>query len=210
MEPAVWTEPNDVAMALNRLGVPLEVLREAVQSGYLARISRTTNDAPNAAGFYQWNDTLRSLRENMTTRDWHRNDDGNWPRTVHPDRLHAIAVSSGDENTGRHEVMPSTKTAKGPRTAAAININQLWIPGLEPKDADETAGAEYPTWLLMFYADGKELRSELSLPVAMDTEGHVIAWRERIILPSLPLTPDIDVPEPDFGPDVEIKIAKKG
>ena len=123
MQTVVRWEVVDVENALAGLRVPLEVLQEAVQAGYLGRISRTANDAPNAAGFYQWNDSLRSLRENMTRKNWERGDTGNWPTTVHPDKLLAIAVSSGNRHTGKETATPSTKTPKGPRTAEAVNIN---------------------------------------------------------------------------------------
>lgn len=188
---------------------PLTVLTEALQAGYVGRNSRTANDAPNAAGFYQWNDTLRSLRENMASRGWSRNDDGNWPRTVHPDDRLAIAVSTGNQNTGRIDATPSTSRAKGPRTAYAVDVNQTWLPGFEPKKP-VVEEADYPTWFLMFHREKLELRSELSLPIEMGDDGHVNAWRERIILPTLPLDPEFGVlPGPDFGPDVEIKIARR-
>ena len=211
MQTAIWSELDDVEAALARLEVPLELLQEAVQAGYLGRISRTANDAPNAAGFYQWNDTLRSLRENMARRNWQRNDNGNWPTTVHSEKLRAIAVSSGNQDTGNAKATPSTKTAKGPRTAKAVsvNANQPWLPGFEPVQYDEAQEPNHPTWLLLFFADEKELRAELSLPVTMDCDGHVSAWRERIILPALSLGPIVTMPAPDFGPDVDIKIARK-
>ena len=70
--------------------------------------------------------------------------------------------------------------------------------------------AGYPTWFLLFHRRGSELRSELSLAIKMGGDGHVKAWRERIILPIIPLDPEFAVtPEPDFGPDVEIKIARR-
>jgi hypothetical protein len=50
MQTAIWFEIDDVKTALERLSVPLAVLQEAVQAGYVSRISRTSNDAPNAAG----------------------------------------------------------------------------------------------------------------------------------------------------------------
>jgi len=211
MQTVVRWELIDVENALAGLSVPLKVLQEAVQAGYLGRISRTANDAPNAAGFYQWNDTLRSLRENMARETWRRSDTGNWPTTVHPENLLAIAVSSGNQHTGKETETPSTKAAKGPRTAKAVSINahQSWLPGLEPLQEDLAPDANLPTWFLLFYADEKELRSELSLPVNMDSEGHVSTWRERIILPALPIDPVLTLPEPDFGPDVDIKIARK-
>lgn len=207
------TKFSDVETFLVLLGVPLTVLQEAVQAGYLGRISRTSNDAPNAAGYYQWNDTLRSLRENLARRGWHRNNNGGWPIIVHPDNILAIAVSSGNQYTGNAKATPSTKVAKGPKTAKAVGINantkQQWIPGLEPLNTAEQEPT-CPTWFLLFFAAEKELRAELSLPVNIDCEGHISAWRERIILPALPLDPVTNIPEPDFGPDVDIKISRKG
>ncbi|MBV8362011.1 MAG: hypothetical protein JO189_29375 [Deltaproteobacteria bacterium] len=210
MQTMVRSELVDVEETLGKMGVPLKVLEEAVQAGYLAGISRTANDAPNAAGFYQWNDTLRSLRENMASQNWERNDAGNWPTTVHPDKLLAIAVSSGNADTGKETANPSTKALKGPKTARAvtINANQPWLPDFELEE-EVAPEANLPTWLLLFYAAEKELRAELSLPVNIDSEGHVSAWRERVILPALPVDPVLTVPEPDFGPDVDIKIARK-
>lgn len=210
MESRIWFDPETVEDVLANHQLPaLAVLQEALQAGYLGRSSCTANDAPNAAGFYQWNDTLRSLRENMASRGWHRNDWGNWPRTVHPDGRLAIAVSTGNQNTGRVDATPSTSRAKGPRTAYAVDINQTCFPGFEPKPKVDDADADYPTWFLLFHREKSELRSEISLPTKMGEDGHVNAWRERIILPTLPLDPEFAViPEPDFGPDVEIKIAR--
>jgi hypothetical protein len=65
------------------------------------------------------------------------------------------------------------------------------------------------TWILLFRATGTELRAELSLPVNMDEGGQIRLWRERIILPSQPLDTAFTIPEPDFGPDVEIEIQRR-
>ena len=212
MQAKVVKELDDVQMVLDRLGVPLQVLQEAVQAGYVSRISCTTNDAPSASGFYQWNGTLRNLREKMVSAGWQRNNTSNWPTIVHPEKLLAIAVSSGNENTGRVNGVLSTKNAKGIRTvtAVSINANQLWLPGFEFMQLEQGAQISYPTWFLLFYADEKELRAELSLPVKVDSEGRVNSWRERIILPVLSLEPEIKISEPDFGPDVDIKITRRG
>lgn len=211
MQAVVRYEPEQVEEALARLGLELPILLEAVQAGYVSRISRTANDAPNAGGFYQWNDTLRSLRENSAARGWKRDDSGNWPTIVHPENLLAVAVSSGNESVGNPRATPSTGRPKGSRTAHAVEVNaaQGWLPGFEPQTAEPTA--ERPTWLLMYFASRDELRAELSLPVSMDIEGRVVAWRERIILPKISLDPDavVNAPAPDFGPDIEINIAKK-
>ena len=211
METAVRYELNDVEIALARLGLTIAPLAQAVQLGYLARHSCTANDAPNAPGFYQWNATLRGLREGLVLMDWTRCDDGNFATIVSPDERIAISVASGNLDTGNPLAVPSTRSSKGPNTAAAVSVNagqfELFPAMFTPPvhDGDDKRA----TWILLFYTDGKELRSELSLPIAMDVDGHIMAWKERIILPVQPLDNDVPVLNPDFGPDVEIKVSRR-
>lgn len=213
MRPAVVrTDRDDMEAALRSLGVPPRVLQEAVHAGYVSRISRTPNDAPNAPGFYQWNETLRSLRDGMALHGWRRNDEGGWSTTVHPENKMAIAVASGNQNTGNAKATPANRSAKGPRTAEAnsANVVQLLLfKDMEPPESATVSGPGRPTWFLIFSCDVNELRAELSLPVHMDEDGYVSAWVERIILPPLPLEPAVAATEPDFGPDVDIQIARR-
>jgi hypothetical protein len=209
MLPAIWTSPEEIDAALARLGLTLAPLRRAVAAGYLARISCTANDAPNAPGYYHWNATLRGLREELVTIDWSRCDDGNFSTIVHPSNKVAIAVASGNEDTGIVEAVPTTRCAKGPNTAAAVTVNiaQLELFPIEAPPVHD--GHERVTWFLLFYADRHELRAELSLPVFIDAEGQIQAWRERIILPSEPLESEAIIPEPDFGPEVDIDVRRR-
>ena len=214
MQPKVYATLTEIETTLEKMGIPLILLQEAVKAGYISRISRTANDAPNAAGFYQWNDTLRALRENLTKEGWSKDNTGNWPRAIHPERKFFIAVSSGNIATGNQSSTLSTKSAKGPKTANAVDINatQPWIVGFQELCAplEKTATNDsLPTWFLLFYTDEEEVRAELSLPVGMDCEGHVDEWRERIILPALLTNTSIDLPEPDFGPDIDIQITRR-
>lgn len=211
METAVHHELSDIESALARLGLTLTPLVQAVQLGYLARHSCTANDAPNAPGFYQWNATLRGLREGLVLIDWNRCDDGNFATIVNPDGSIAISAASGNQDTGKVLAVPSTRSSKGPNTAAAVSINasqyemfpEVFSPPVHDGDSSRA------TWILLFYTDRKEIRSELSLPISMDAEGRIMAWKERIILPTQLLDHEITLPNPDFGPDVEIKINRR-
>jgi hypothetical protein len=211
MKVAIWSEPDDVEAALARLGLAIAPLVVAVNRGHLAAISRTSNDAPNAAGFYQWNETLRTLREELVPFEFTRSDAGGYSTAMRGDKRMAIAVSSGDEGTGVAAANPCTKQVKGPRTVAAVSSNatQLELFPHEimmPPPAEEV---DHLTWILLFRAAPTELRAELSLPVTMNDGGQVAAWRERIILPRQPLDANFTIPEPDFGPDVEIEIQRR-
>ena len=213
MEVAIWSEPEEVEAALARLGLALAPLLMAVSRGHLAAISRTSNDAPNAAGFYQWNETLRTLREELATYDFTRSNVRGYATALRADKRMAIAVSSGDEGAGVIGANPSTKQVKGPCTVAAVGLNATQLelfPSLILMPKPDVAGLECLTWILLFRATPKVLSAELSLPVTVDDEGQIKAWRERIILPAQPLDTPSKIPEPDFGPDVEIEIQRRG
>lgn len=208
---AIHAVPEDVQVALSRLGLTEAPLMRSVLAGYLSRISRTANDAPIAAGFYHWNETLRTLRDELVVLGWTRRDEQMFSTIRSPDGRIAISVSSGDEATGRFPGSPRTKRDKGPRTASAIyaNVGQLDFFETVPEPVPE-GEVECLTYVLLFYADATELRGELSLPVSMDENDHIDSWRERIILRSQPLDPESSVmPQPDFGPDIDIDVPRR-
>lgn len=207
----IHDELEDVDVALARLGLTAPPLMRSVRAGYLSRISRTANDAPIAAGFYHWNETLRTLRDELVVLGWTRVDEQMFSTILSPDGRIAISVSSGDEATGHPRGFPRTKRDKGPRTADAIyaNVEQLdlFVAAPEPTLEKEV---ECLTYVLLFHADATELRAELSLPVSMDEKDHIDSWRERIILRSQPLDPEgTAMPEPDFGPDIDIDVQRR-
>jgi hypothetical protein len=212
---AVWSDPGDVDAALARLGLALPDLIHAVHAGYVSRISRTANDAPNAPGLYQWNDTLRALREQLALRGWHRDNTANFATVVNPRRTLAVAVSSGNPNTGRADRIPSTSRHKGSCTAERVSTNAVQMELFPTSHAvqihNKEDESETVTWTLLFHTDRHEIRSELSLAVRMDAQGQIEDWRERIILPVIPLDEDGDnlIVEPDFGPDVDIDVIRR-
>lgn len=210
MQVAIWTKPDEVDAALARLGLAAEPLMRAVLAGHLTRINCTENDAPNAPGFMQWNGTLRTLREELVISSWTRLNKGGFPLTVSPAKTVAIAVASGNENTGIRGAIPTTRSPKGPNTVSAVHSNAAQfdlfaeiIIAPPPEETDRT------TWFLLFHNDGKELRAELSLPVTIGEHGHIDLWRERIILSTQPLEPSFVLPNPDFGPDLEIDVRRR-
>lgn len=210
MQVAIWTDPEDVDAALARLGLTVAPLLKAVLAGHLARINCTENDAPNVPGIMQWNGTLRTLREELVLTAWTRCNAGGFARTISPTGSVAIAVASGNENTGIRKAIPTTRSAKGPNTAAAVQTNaaqlDLFAEVIPTEPLEE---AERVTWFLLFHNDGSELRAELSLPVTMGEDDRIGLWRERIILPAQPLDTGFTLPEPDFGPDLDIDVQRR-
>jgi hypothetical protein len=179
--------PADVDSRLGQLGLQAEALVAAVQRGFGAWASCTAHHPPLLPGVLHWGETLGALREYLCGRGWTRSDQGNLSLAISRGGQLAIAVSTGDEGTGKAECTPCTRSSKGPRTAAAVDTNAqlaFWPEStmLSEEEADALNSRE--TWLLLFHRDmtAREVRSELSLPVALGTDGRVDGWRERILL----------------------------
>jgi hypothetical protein len=216
LEETVWESPRDVGIQLAELGLAVEPLSVIVQAGYHSYNTRTSNDAPNAGGFYQWNDTLRALREYCVRNGWRRNDDKGFPTVVSAERTIALCVSSGNENTGIAAAPLGTKNSKGPCTQHLVEDNRIALfefPS-DPRPVRLSRGAHkgraIPTWALLFYNAADEIRSEVSLPVFF-ADARIQRWATRIILPAIPREPDDHrrIIDPDFGPDIDIDIRRR-
>jgi hypothetical protein len=187
----VYSSPQEVPDRLLELGLNQEILCEAVQRGQAARASCTPNHPAPYFGIAAWAETVAALRELLRPLGWERVDSGNLPLTVDAAGRVSLVVSTGDENTGNLRANPCTRSSKGPRTQNAVTVNALQMTlfdlRLRPEDLDESNGKM--TFLLLFHrlpVEG-EIRCELSRPIAMNDEGQVSGWAERIILPTLPM-----------------------
>jgi hypothetical protein len=213
MQTLLHAAPAAAATALSHLSLTEEPLLAAVMQGYFARIDCTANHPPLYPSFVAWGETVRALREQLAPGGWMRNDEKNYSRTMHPDGRIAIAVATGDEATGVAGMTPSTKSAKGPSTLDALEVNRtLWLPGMAPDSvAEETDGDRPPvaTWILLVHHAESEIRSELSLPYDIGTDGRITVWQERILLRVLPLDPEPMVVVPPTQPDIDVVVRRK-
>lgn len=217
MQSVVRIETVDVNGRLAELGLAIDLLREPVMQGMLARSECTPNDPPLYPGFATWARTVRCLREKLIPQPygWERSDEGNYPLAVSPDGKLAIAVATGDENTGDPEITPLTKSPKGPRTQSAIEVNQqtqgLLFAEFAEGEIPLNAHSDRTTWILLQHYDQarKEVRFELSLPNSYS--GKVDGWSERIIFGALPFDPTIRIPVPTLPnlPDIDVPLRRR-
>jgi hypothetical protein len=206
----VLSETPEISSRLARLGLNESELGQAVMRGLLARSEVTPNHPPLYAGFITWGATVCALREVLLPKGWERSDEGNYSTVLHPSRAFAIAVATGDENTGNPTANPMTKSPKGPNTRSAIAVNfsqSLLFPELPALvDNDENK----LTWILLISHLNGNVKSELSLPI--NCEGKINGWRERIMLPDIDLDPTqlfaIDRVMPNL-PDIDIEVRRK-
>lgn len=214
MQTLLHADPDTATAALSRLDLTEEPLVAAVMQGYLARIDCTANHPPLYPSFVAWGETVRALREQLAPAGWERNDEKNYSRTVHPSGRIAIAVATGDEATGTADLTPSTKSAKGPSTVEALEVNraQAWLPGMEPAQAAEEEGEDKPpvtTWVLLVHHADNEIRAELSLPYDTGTDGRIAVWQERILLRALPLDAEPTAVVPPAQADIDVVVRRK-
>lgn len=204
-------QPHEVADRLRQLGLTPDILRTAVMVGEAARLSCTANDPPGFAGYIAWGSTIRTLRELLAPLGWKKNDDGNYSTVVDEQEAIAIAVASGDENTGSLGISPRTKNAKGPATIAAIdaNVRQLAFPFRDQRPVQiQPRRTQRVTWILLISRFDNEVRFELSLPTATGDDDRVESWQERIILDSIPIDPP-PVAQLDPGPEIEVEVHRR-
>lgn len=213
MQTMLYADPDATAIALSRLSLSEGPLLAAAMQGYLARIDCTANHPPLFPSFVAWGETVRALREQLAPAGWVRNDEKNYSRVIHPQGRIAIAVATGDEATGVAILAPSTKSAKGPSTAEALEVNraQAWLPGMQPsemtqKDDDKPS---ITTWVLLIHHAGDEIRAELSLPYDTGADGRITVWQERILLRTLPLDPEAVSAVPPTQPDIDVVVRRK-
>ncbi len=215
----VLVDPWDVNRRLAELGLTAEILTKAVEASQFARDACTENDAPNFPSIAAWNGAVRSLREDLGLEGWTRVNDTGQPLIVRPDGAFAVTPTSADENTGRQSQFdPKTNSSKGPRTLEKVQLNGWLFQDMadsEAADVESINKQRMNLWMLLIHYDRAlgQVRSELSRPVDVDNEGHVVGWSERIILNPFDVEPMFEaLPEDGSGPDggeIDIEIKRR-
>jgi hypothetical protein len=215
MTAIVRQESREVRSRLAELRLEEESLRDAVRRGQLAFLNCTPNHPPPFPGMAAWAETVCAVREVLIPAGWQRSNDNNYALCVDPAGMVAIAVATGNEGTGFAEATPSTNARKGPSTSEAIAANQLRFNFMDQpvtrNGRPVPAGSGRQTWILLIHRSTDEVRCELSLPISIGEDGHIDAWRERILLGSIPLDGDLveAVPVPPPLPDIDVSVRRR-
>lgn len=214
----IFSEPEAVSDRLRQLGLDEAALRQARQQGLLASLECTVSHAPTAAGTYGYHEIVRALRDLFRQFGWSGDDRWNRGLLTNEDESRAIAVASGDENTGRIDATPCTRNPKGITTIQAVRDNSVgWLFSEMEEDREaqlETSGIE--TWMLLTFRDlgTQTFRSELSLPISVNGRRCPDQWRERIILDVISFDDVVSVeanPNSPSGstPEINVEIRRR-
>ena len=215
MDTIIHSDTFSVARRLDELGLSHDVLVNAVAAGYQARSNCMDVDPKMFRGLTMWAVTTRHLRLRLLP-NWRQKDDANLSLIVSPDERIAIGVATGDEGTGIPDLIPSTKSSKGPRTidAVATNNRQLELEftfpdGWTPSFPSVTKHGDCATWLLLIHCDASSVRAELSHPLSFDDYKRVNGWRERILLPSINIEPLDEIELDDDTLPIDVPVRRK-
>lgn len=208
-ETKIWYQPPSKAQRLHQLGLTEAELLKAVHDGQASAANCTENNPPLQRPIDAWGGTIRSLREIKIPQGWKRYDEKHQqPLVLNPKADMAITAAAGDEYTGIKDRNPATKSSKGLLTQIAVKSNRLKYTmfGDIRRNTRET-------WILLFYRDQDtlEIRSELSLPLDMNSEKQVDQWLERIILSPIPLdgmTETLRDDQPKV-PDIDVRVRRR-
>ncbi|MEV5650216.1 hypothetical protein AB0L57_18370 [Nocardia sp. NPDC052254] len=192
------------------LGLSVETLEKAFTRAEADVRMCTRHDPPTMPGFTRWARIVRFLREELVSDGWTYDNPLNQPRTIHPRRLLAIVVKSGDDVTGLDlpELWPANKNPIGAATKAAVTDNEQ----LALFTAEDLLGAgKMRTWFLLYRIADGVVNAELSLPDEIEGD-RITHCLERIILPAIDLGPDYIAsvgPSPDDGSPYSVQVERK-
>ena len=212
----VYMSSADVTTRLNALDLKREYLLDAIRFGATYAVECTRHDPSSLRGTSLWGKTIRKLRDILSLDGWKASDKDNLSLTVHPSKMCAIAVVSGNERTGISDKTPATRYSRGRATREVVSSNRPSFSMLSADWAEQEAASTMQTWFLLHYWDytASEIRMELSLPAAMTADGFVVQWKERILLGAVGDGPVVarSVPDDSIDPNadaIDIPVLKK-
>ncbi|HEY6747568.1 MAG TPA: hypothetical protein VI357_17845 [Mycobacteriales bacterium] len=191
---------------LSELGLDVETLHRAIRAGVAARATRTDLAPRNAQGADLVSHTVEELRLLLEPADWTADFAGGQERTVSPDGLTSLIVSTGAGAVGDLRGEARTAHPKGPLMRAAVTVNQgfvqeefpIGLPVPQPVDGRPLC------WVLLVKVEPGQVVAELSAPTGM-REGVVVGWAERIPLPPLPVGAELEPGEEPADLDVPVE-----
>lgn len=234
----IHEEAGAVRSRLAELGIPSEaLLREAVAQGELIRSGFAKNVPAMAVGCAGWGVTVGGLRTGLKPHGWIASSEGRLETTFNPMTMVAVAVTAGDEATGRRGFGdPKTRYQKGVATIDAIDRNNKQLSllsRLDPSHPDYEAGfkpdiapvieaklddaddVEEPSgvmlWVLLTFKTADEIRCELSLPYGVGVDGVVHSWAERILLGPISLDgpSKVEVVPVEPTPELDVRVTRR-
>lgn len=175
---AVLAEDYEVVPRLAQLGLRRDLLLDVVRAAVGGRRSSTAFHPLSAGGLQSWIEGTAHLRRIFVPQGWEISRRDNIESIFHSEYGIKVVFQNA-ERAGDRLFDPVAVSRKGAGSARAIELGQfeLWPEIREKEVAEVTA----PTWVLFVFADGDDVRAELSCPMAIN-EDQFDGFHERILL----------------------------
>jgi hypothetical protein len=176
----------------------------------------TPNDTVTAAGSYAYLEGVKSSRDIFCRNGWVRHPLNGLELIKNLDGNIFLGISSGDKFTGvAGNIQPSTKNNKGPQTGHLISQNsepRFLFPELTEARQKAIKNSEQ-IWYFLYHIDldKREFRSEVSLPININTETMKInEWSDRILLQPIEFGESVkDIDLNDYAEEIPFDIKRK-
>ena len=188
MQAVIFKEPIEVTNRLAECRTSRELALAVVDAMITAKSECTDNDPSGSRGWRAWQMGTRRLREvHIGVGDWEKDDTGQVPSIVSKKLGMRIVVCNTEDGTCLDALQPQNSSRKGASTDHAVDANQTSM------FADEetgkvvslnrviTSAGPVVTYYLCVYAEGDDVRAELSRPKEFEN-GFFTGFSERIYI----------------------------
>lgn len=174
----VLAEDHRIVPRLAQLGLRKDLLLEVIEAGVGGRRNATPFHPLSAGGLLSYIQGTGQLRRIFIPLGWEICRRDNIESIFNPEAGIKVIFQNA-ERAGDRLADPLAKSNKGAGSARAVELGQyeFW-PEIR---ARETAEITATTWVLFVYADGNDIRAELSCPIAINAE-QFDGFHERILL----------------------------
>jgi hypothetical protein len=203
---ATLKEELEVMTRLSALGVTKEELLDVVRAAVGGRRDATPFDPVNAGGLFAWIYGTRQLRAIFVPKEWVAGRTDNIESVFNPVAGIKIIYQSA-ERASDPMLDPLAISKKGVGAARAVEMGQgeFW-PEMRTEEIREGSAAN---WYLFVYANGDDVRAELSYPMAIEGD-QFCGFNERILLVQKGEWPGIDITVDDvLIPDFDVSVTRK-
>ncbi|WP_426031844.1 hypothetical protein [Caulobacter sp. DWP3-1-3b2] len=174
----VLAEEFEVVPRLEQLGLTKAELFDVVRAAVGARRNATPFHPLSAGGLLGWIAGTAHLRRIFTARGWDICRRDNIEAIFNSETGIKIIYQNADR-AGDPLFDPVASSKKGAGAARAVELGQYELfPEVREREVVEITA---PTWCLFVYADGPDVRAELSCPQAINGE-QFDGFHERILL----------------------------
>lgn len=202
----VLKEEAEVATRLQALGVTKAELLDVVRAAVGGRRDAIPYDPISAGGQFAWIFGTRQLRAIYVPQGWEIDRTDNIESVFNP-RTGIKIIYQSAERAGDLIYDPLSISKKGSGSARAVELGQgeLW-PEMRKRELSKVNAA---SWYLFVYADGDDVRAELSYPMAIEGD-QFHGFNERILLVGKGEWQGIDITPDDLDlPDFDVSVSRK-